>query len=343
MEDDQMKKVRIGVVGLGRLGLKHAEDLAFKIPNAELLAVCSIKKEEIDYVQSSWNIKYGYTDYYEMIKNDELDAVAIVSPSPEHCGQIEAALEAGLHVFSEKPLGVTVEECKLAERAVEKHTDKVFMLGFMRRYDPSYAYAKQKINEGAVGKPFLLRATSADPENAVVGAIKFAATSGGMFLDMMIHDIDLARWFLGSEARSIYAVGGCYVHEEFGQFGDSDNACALMQFKNDTMAMFYSGRTAPHGYHVETEIVGTKGTLRVGTTPQKNLVTIFNEHGAVQECVSGFPERFEQAYLMEKQEFINCIIENRKPEVTVYDGTKSTEIAYKATESFRENKLVVIE
>ncbi|MHB1392695.1 MAG: inositol 2-dehydrogenase [Clostridia bacterium] len=338
-----MKKIRIGIVGLGRLGLKHAEDLAFKIPNVELLAVCSIKKEEIDYVQNNWNIKYGYTDYYEMIKNNELDAVAIVSPSSEHCAQIEAALEAGLHVFCEKPLGVTVEECKLAERAVEKHPDKVFMLGFMRRYDPSYAYAKQKIDEGAVGKPFLIRATSADPEKAIVGAIKFAATSGGMFLDMMIHDIDLARWFLGSEARSIYAVGGCYAHDEFKLFKDSDNACALMQFKNDTMAMFYSGRTAPHGYHVETEIVGTKGTLRVGTTSQKNLVTIFNEHGAVQECVSGFPERFEQAYLLEKQEFISCILENRKSEVTVYDGTKSTEIAYKATESFRENKLITID
>lgn len=335
-----MKKVKIGIVGLGRLGIEHAKNIAFKIPNAELLAVCSIVEEEIDRVQDKWGVKYGYTDYYEMINNEELDAVAVVSPSPKHVEHIEAALEAGLHVFTEKPLGVTVEECKKAEKAVEKHNDKVFMLGFMRRYDPSYAFAKQKIKEGAIGEPIMVKATSIDPEDTIEGAISFAATSGGLFLDIAIHDIDLARWFLESDAKSIYAVGGCYLHKEFAEYGDGDNVAALMQFKNNTMALFHSGRTAPHGYHIETEIVGTKGTLRVGTIPEKNLVTVFNKNGAARECVANFQERFAEAYLLEMQEFVNCILENRKPDITVYDGTRSTEIAYAATEAFRENKLI---
>lgn len=339
-----MEKVKIGIVGLGRLGIKHAENIAFKIPNAELTAVCSIKNDEVKYVQENWGIKFGYTGYYEMLKNESLDAIVISSSSPEHCKQIEAALDAGYHVFCEKPLGVTVDECKVAEKAVERHPDKVFMLGFMRRYDPSYAYAKEKINRGDIGEPFLVKATSIDPEDTIEGAIRFAATSGGLFLDIAVHDIDLVRWFLGgTDVKSIYATGGCYLHKEFEEYNDGDNVCAIMQFKNNSMALFHTGRTAPHGYHIETEIIGTKGTLRIGTVPQKNLVSIFNEHGVVKECVSNFSERFEQAYLLEMQEFVNCIIDNRKPEVTVYDGTISTKIAYAATEAFRENKLVLLD
>lgn len=335
-----MKKIKIGVAGLGRLGKRHAENVAFRIPNAELTAVCSIDEDEVRKVKQEWGIMNGYTDFYDMIRNKELDAVLIATPSGEHCRHIEAALEAGLHVFCEKPLGVNIEECLAAEKVVEKHSDKVFMLGFMRRYDASYVYAKKKIEEGYIGTPIMVRAYGLDPEKLVEGAIRFAKTSGGIFLDMAIHDIDLARWFLSSEPTSVYAIGGSYLHKEFEEFGDCDNACALMQFKNGAMAMFYSGRTAPHGYHIETEIIGTKASLRIGSVPQKNLVTIFDQNGAVQECVSGFLERFEQAYVNEIQEFVNCILEKRKPAVTVYDGTLSTKAAYAATESFRKRVLV---
>lgn len=338
-----MKKVKFGIVGLGRLGRKHAENIAFRVPNAELTAVCSIIEKEVADVQRDWGIKYGYYSYDEMLKNQELDAIFISSPSGEHCRQIEAALDAGFHVFSEKPLGVTIEECILAENAVERHPERVFMLGFMRRYDSSYQYAKQKILEGAIGKPLLIRCYGLDPVSAIQGAIKFAPTSGGIFLDMAIHDIDLARWYLESEAKSIYAIGGCYAYEEFGRFGDADNAAAIIQFDNGSMGLFYAGRTCAHGYHIETEIIGTKGSLRIGNVPVKNLVTVSNENGVFNECVSGFLERFEQAYLSELQEFVDCILENRKPGVSVYDGTKSTRIAYAATESFRENKLVFLD
>ncbi|MCG8499479.1 MAG: inositol 2-dehydrogenase [Firmicutes bacterium] len=338
-----MEKIKLGIVGLGRLGRKHAENIAFRIPNAELTAVCSIIEAEVEDAVNAWGIPYGYTDFNEMLKNDALDGIAIASSSTEHCKQIEAALDAGFHVFSEKPLGVNLEECKIAEKAVERHPDKVFFLGFMRRYDESYAYAKKKIEAGDIGKPFLIRCYGLDPVKAVQGAIAFAEKSGGLFLDMAIHDIDLARWYLGSEAKSIYAIGGCYAYPEFEKYNDADNGAALMQFENGTMAMLYAGRTCAHGYHIETEIVGTEGSLRIGTTPQKNLVTLFNENGAIKESVGGFLERFEQAYINEVQAFVDCIVENRKPDVTVYDGTKSTKIAYAAKESFENNKLVVLE
>jgi myo-inositol 2-dehydrogenase/D-chiro-inositol 1-dehydrogenase len=338
-----MKKIKVGIVGLGRLGKKHAENIAFRVPGAELMAACSIITEEVEWVRRNWGIKYGYTNFYDMLQNKELDAIVIASSSGEHCKQIEAALGAGFHVFCEKPLGISIEECKTAEKAVEKHPAKVFMLGFMRRYDPSYAYAKQKIDEGYIGEPYIIKATSIDPESAIQGVLKYAASSGGIFMDMAVHDIDLIRWYFGDiELDSVYASGRGFLHKEFEKYEDGDNACAMMTFKDGYIAMLHAGRTAPHGYHIETEIIGTKGTLRIGAIPEKNLVSIFNEDGMLKECVSGFLERFEQAYRLEMEEFINCIIEGRKPDITVYDGTKATEIAHAATRSFKEKKLITL-
>ena len=189
-----MKKIKVGIAGLGRLGKVHANNIAFKIPNAELTAACSIVPAELEYAKEKLGVTDVYTDYREMLAKADIDAVVIVTTSSEHCWQIEAALDAGKHVFSDKPLGVDVAQCKQAEKAVERHPELTFMLGFMRRYDKSYAYAKQKIDAGAIGTPYMVKATGIDPEALVEGSIKFAATSGGIFLDMASHDIDLMRW-----------------------------------------------------------------------------------------------------------------------------------------------------
>lgn len=340
-----MKKIKFGIVGLGRLGRKHAENLAFRIPNAELLAVCSVVKEEVDEVQKSWEIKYGYTEYEEMLKNKELDAIFISSPSGFHCEQIEKALDAGFHVFSEKPLGLYLEEAKRVAKAVNSHKDQIFMVGFMRRYDESYAYAKKKIQEGAIGKPVLIRCYGLDPKGSMEGFLKFAKTnySGGLFLDMAVHDLDLGRWYLESEAEKVWAIGGAYEYPEFDEINDAETGSALVKFKNGTMGIFVAGRNCAHGYHIETEIIGTKGTLRVGTVPQKNLTVVFDETGARQECVQGFPERFDQAYLSETEEFVKCVIENRRPGVTVEDGVQSTALAYACKESFETGNLVTVQ
>lgn len=335
-----MNTVKIGAIGLGRLGHQHAKNIAFRIPGAELTAICDMNEDVLNKVCDEWNVPFRYTDYDEMIANEALDAIVITSPSHLHTTQIAAALEKGLHVFSEKPLGTTVEECKVAEEAVEKHPELVFMLGFMRRYDPSYAYAKAKVDAGEIGTPILFRGYSQDPESCIEGAIAYAGHSGGQFIDMGVHDIDLARWFLGSEPKSIFAIGGCYAHPEFGQYKDGDNVSALMHFENESMAFIFAGRTAPHGYNVETEIIGTKGILRIASVPAKNMVEILDEHGVRKECSQDFLERFDQAYVDEVNEFIDCIRTGRKPEVTVYDGTKTTEIAYKCKEAFESNELV---
>lgn len=338
-----MKKVKVGIAGLGRLGKVHAGNLAFKIPNAELTAACSIMPAELTYAQEVLGVKEVYSDYREMLAKADIDAVAIITTSGEHCWQIEAALDVGKHVFSDKPLGVNVEECKIAEKAVERHPELAFFLGFMRRFDPSYAYAKKKIEEGAIGTPYMVKATGIDPEAMVEGAIKFAATSGGIFIDMAIHDIDLMRWFLGSDPVEVYATGSTFKHPEFKAAGDDETGVAMYKCENGAVGFVHVGRTAPHGYHVETEIVGTEGSIRVSPVPAKNLCMIYNNQGAVQECVSGFPERFAESYRLEMEEFINCVQNNTKPEVTVYDGTKSTQIGFATTEAYRQGGIVKIE
>lgn len=337
-----MNKIKVGIAGLGRLGKVHANNIAYKIPNAELTAACSIMPEELEYAKKNWGVTDVYTDFREMLEKADIDAVAIVTTSSEHCWQIEAALDAGKHVFTDKPLGVDVEQCKQAERAVERHPELTFMLGFMRRYDKSYAYAKRKIEEGAIGTPYLVKATGVDPEALVDGAIKFAATSGGIFLDMAIHDIDLMRWFLGCEATEVYAQGCTFKHPEFQKAGDDETAIACYKFENGAMGFVHVGRTAPHGYHVETEIIGTEGSIRISAVPEKNQAMIYNVNGAVIECVGSFPERFDEAYLLEMQEFIDCVCEDKQPGVNVYDGTKSTAIGYATTEAWKTGKIVKI-
>jgi myo-inositol 2-dehydrogenase/D-chiro-inositol 1-dehydrogenase len=332
--------LKIGALGLGRLGRQHAYNIAFKIPGVELAALCDLDKPKLEDSATQWGIRNTYTRFEDMIQNKDLDAVVITSPSGLHARQISQALDAGLHVFSEKPLGTTVEECKIAEAAVERHPDKVFMLGFMRRHDPSYVYVKQKIDAGEIGRPILFRSYSQDPESCIAGAIAYCGHSGGQFIDMAVHDIDLACWMLKFTPKSIFAIGGCYAHPEFGLYKDGDNVGALMHFKNDAMVFLFAGRTAPHGYNVETELIGTKGILRVASVPQKNLVEILDEHGVRRECSQNFLERFEQAFLGELTEFAECIRTGRKPEVTVYDGALVTRIAYQCKEAFETNQLI---
>jgi myo-inositol 2-dehydrogenase / D-chiro-inositol 1-dehydrogenase len=340
-----VKKIKVGIVGLGRLGRQHAENIAFRIPNCELKAVCSVLKEEVDEIQKQWNIPYGYTSYNEMLENKELDAIFIASPSGFHCEQIKQALTAGFHVFSEKPLGLYMEEAIEVQEAVSAHPNQVFMLGFMRRYDRSYMAAKQKIDNGDIGEPMFIRCYGLDPAAQMDNFLKFAKAnySGGLFLDMSIHDFDLARWYLGTEAKEAWAIGGSYSRSEFDDLNDAETGAAMVRFENNAIGIFVAGRNSAHGYHIETEIIGTKGSLRIGTVPERNQVVVMNQTGIVQECYDGFLERFEQAYLSEVEEFINCILEDRKPSVNVNDGVESTLLGYACKASFETGKLVNVQ
>ncbi len=334
-----MKKIRVGHIGLGRLGKQHAYNLRFRLQDAELVALCDINEAALKECAEKWGIEKTYTDFEAMVKEADIDAVSISSPSAFHCKQIEIALQNGKHVFCEKPLGVTVEECNYLLELEKKYPEFIIMPGFMRRFDPSYKEAKERIDRGEIGKPFMVRSYSQDPVKDIAGAIAYAGHSGGEFLDMCVHDIDLCRWFLGAEPVETYAIGGCYAFEEFGKYNDGDNVSCLMKFENDAMAFLFAGRTAPHGYNVETEIIGTEGILRIANVPQKNLLEILSSTGVRKECSQNFIERFETAYIKEMEEFLSCVGEGRKPSLSVEDGARAAEIAYACKESFETKTL----
>ena len=333
-------KLRIGIVGLGRLGKRHAENLARRVGDAEVTAACSIVPEELEWARKELGVEALYDDYGKMIAEADLDAVFIASSSSVHAAQIIQGLDRGLHVFSEKPMGVSIEECLSVEKAVAAHPDRTFMVGFVRRFDPSYRYAKRRIAEGAIGTPFLVRSQTADLDEYASFQAKFVPTSGGIFLDMNIHDIDLARWYLGDEVASVYAIGGSFVHPEFDAVGDADNTCALLKFKSGKMAVLSVSRTAFHGHDTHTEITGSAGSIKIGMTPAKNRVEIFDASGARIECVKDFYERFSEGFLAEAREFVECALTGRSPDVAARDGTKATEVGFALGASFKEGTIV---
>lgn len=338
-----MRKIRTGIVGLGGLGKTHAFHIANFIPEAELAAACSLVDSELEQARDKLGVRALYKNYDEMIRNADIEAVVIVSPNRFHAGQIETALQAGKHVFSEKPLGVTVEECKRIENVAAAHPAQVFTLGFMRRFDKSVAYAKMRIDRGDIGTPYLVKTTTIDPAADVQNCIRFARNNPGMlFTGLGIHDIDLQHWFMGCRATSVRAVGGAYANPEFAEIPDPEVGCALYTFENGGIGISHVGRAAPHGYHIETEIVGTEGTIRVSPVPQKNLALLYNRDGVAVECVRNYTERFSEAYLAEMQDFFCCIAEGRRPEIRVSDGTIATQTAMATTQAFETRGIINI-
>ena len=338
-----MKTVKVGSVGLGRLGYEHAKNLATQVPGCELAAICDVDANRVKEVAAELGVPNTYTDFEEMCKNPELDAIVIVSPSFLHCQQIEIAMNHGKHVFCEKPLGTDVAQCKAAEKVIEAHPDLIFQLGFMRRFDDSYAEAKRRIDAGDIGKVVLVRSYTQDPRTTIEGTLKFAPHSGGQYLDMCVHDLDLIRWFTGAEVKRVWAIGGVFEFDLYRELNDADNCCATVQLDNGAMGFMFTNRTHGAGCNVETEIIGTHGTLRIANVGAKNLLQIVDGSGAREEYYPDFLSRWHQAYINEIQEFVSCINEGRKPGVTVYDGTKATLVTYAITDSFHSGKPVQVQ
>ncbi len=337
-----MKKLKVGIVGLGRMGKEYAKNLAFKIRHADLVAACSIDPEELAFAKNELGVPQVYQSYDDMLRQSDLDTVFVVSSTDRHADHMIKALEAGLHVFSEKPLAITYADCQKVAAVAALHPERLAVVGFVRRFDPSYRYAKEKVAAGAIGTPFLVRSQTVDKDTIADWQVQYVGKSGGIFHDFNVHDIDLARWFLGSEIKTVWSVGGAYKYPAFKEAGDADNVMTTCVFENNTMAVINASRTAMHGHDTYTEIAGTEGTLRIGRPAALNRVEIYDRHGARRECVETFWDRFEQAFLLMAEDFIDCIVSGRKPELSLFDASQATKAAVAFTESFRGGKLVEI-
>jgi myo-inositol 2-dehydrogenase/D-chiro-inositol 1-dehydrogenase len=215
------------------------------------------------------------------------------------------------------------------------------MIGFVRRFDPHYRDASAKIRAGAIGRPFLVRSQCADRNDPDGFFVRFAPTSGGILLDMSVHDIDGARWLLAADkAVRVYATGTIAIHDGLAACNDVDNAVAIIEFDGGGVATLYASRTFAHGHESMTEIVGTAGRLTVGANPRLTRVEISDAHGVRNECTPTFYERFEDAFLRELTEFVDIVREDRAPPLTLADATEATRIGIALTQSLRTHRPV---
>lgn len=253
-------------------------------------------------------------------------------------------MKKGVHTFSEKPLGLEIKDIEKLLKVVEEHKNVKFTVGFMRRFDASYKNAKEMIENGQIGDITLIRAYGIDPSAVFDTFINFASNnySGGIYHDMSIHDIDLIRWLTGSEFKRVWAIGANKAKPELDSLNELETAMAQLEMDNKIMVNLVAGRNAPHTNAVEMEIMGTKGWLRIAPIPTKNLVTIMDEYGVRRECSMSFQERFDQAFIDEKKHFVDCILNDKEPEVNGYDALMATKVSLFCQKSYEEQKLIEI-
>ncbi len=285
--------------------------------------------------------EFVYKDYKELIQNKKLDGIVIASNSAFHCEMICEAAKAGVkNIFTEKPLGMTMEEVDKIKETVEKNNVNILQVGFNRRFDKSLIEMKKKIDQGFIGKPILVKLVNRDPASMAEYIIKFSPTSGGLVFDMLTHDYDTARWLIGSEVDTIFGMGGVFAYEGLGEVGDIDNCTISLGFENGVMCLMEASRNSTYGFHVEVEVFGTEGSLRMGTLPNKDRLLSLNKNGVNMECVEWFFEFWEPTYEAELQHFVDCIQNNQQPVVGLEDGYKAVEWAFIAKEAVDKRKVI---
>lgn len=305
---ERARPLRVGVAGLGRLGRRHALNLAYRVPGATLAAACSPLDDDLAWAREALPEARLYADYAALLADATVDAVWIVTPSALHAQQIVDALRAGKHVFCEKPLSLDVAECERVVEEARRHDSQQVTIGFMRRFDPSYRDAFAKLRAGAIGRPFLVRSQTCDLNDPGGFFVRFAPQSGGIFLDCTVHDIDVARWLLGKpRATRVFASGTIALHEGLRAADDVDNGVAICEFEGGALAMFYASRTMAHGNDTSSEVIGTAGALAIGHIPRTSRVEIYDALGVRSECTPTFFDRFEEAFLIEAQAFVAAV------------------------------------
>lgn len=331
-------KIRVGVIGTGRIGKLHIGHLAQNIPDADLVALCSLDQPSMDSLAKQFNVAQTTDDYTELLGNPEIDAVLITSATNTHVEISQAAAKAGKHIFCEKPIALDLEEIDETLAIVEK-TGVKFQVGFQRRFDASFMRVHEAVASGEIGEPHIMRITSRDPAPP---PIEYIEVSGGIFLDMTIHDFDMARYLIGDEVVEIYATGSVRVDPEIGAAGDIDTAVITLQFRNGVIATIDNSREAVYGYDQRVEVFGSKGMLTV-TNPLTDTVT-FSGSQATRAALPPyfFVERYKSAYLSELQVFVTCIQEDTPPPVTGEDGRAPVVIGLAALKSLRENRPVLL-
>ncbi len=329
-------QVSVGIIGAGRIGRVHAENLAHRIPEARIVAVADVVEDMARKLASDFQIPAVYNDPRRILDDKQIDAVLICSSSDTHAQLIEDAAAARKHIFCEKPIALDLAKIDHALAAVNKAGVKL-QIGFNRRFDPSFKRVRELVASGEIGDAHILRITSRDPAPPPMTYVK---VSGGIFLDMTIHDFDTARYLMGSEVEEVYAAGSVLVDPEIGKAGDIDTAVITLRFANGALGVIDNSRKAVYGYDQRVEVFGSKGmALAANKTPDTVTQGDANAiHSA--KPLYFFLERYGEAYAAEMREFVLSVAQDKLPPVTGIDGRIAVVIGYAALKSVKENRPV---
>jgi scyllo-inositol 2-dehydrogenase (NAD+) len=335
-----LNDLRMAVVGVGRMGMTHAENLVSRIRGAQLVAVTTSSAERVAEARRCCGVVSVYSDLDGMLEAQTLDAVVIASSTSAHVANVEDCASAGLHILCEKPLGLSLEECDRALVAA-RAADVKLMIGHTRRFDAGYIEARRVIESGGIGRPVLYRSISGDMNPPPV-AFADLGVSGGLILDSMYHDIYLGRWLLGDEIIRVYGEGGALIDKSIATVGDVDNAVVSVRFAGGAMGTLTASRTTRYGHDLRGEVIGDEGAVQIGRL-RRTPIRVLDRSGAHHDAVHTTPERMGDAFVTMLQSFVDCVVDDTPPPVTGRDGAATLAVALAGRRSIQTGEPVEVE
>jgi myo-inositol 2-dehydrogenase / D-chiro-inositol 1-dehydrogenase len=328
--------LRFGVIGAGRIGKIHAENLATRIPGVEVAAIADVDLKCAQELAVHLHVPVALDDYHAILTDPTIEAIAICSSTDTHAKIVIEAAQAGKHIFCEKPIDLNLAKIDAALEAVEKAGVKL-QIGFNRRFDRNFRKVRAMVADGKIGEPQIIRITSRDPAPPPVSYVK---VSGGMFLDMTIHDFDMARYLSGSEVEEVYVAAGVMVDPGIGEAGDVDTAVITLYFANGAIGTIDNSRKAVYGYDQRVEVFGSKGMVQARNNTPDNDVYYNAEGVQSAKPLYFFLERYTESYIAELKEFVQSIFEDNIPPVVGSDGRIPVLIGMAAKKSYLEHRPV---
>jgi scyllo-inositol 2-dehydrogenase (NAD+) len=334
-----MRKLGVGVLGVGEMGRRHAENLRRNVPEARLVAIADASQERARQVATELEVDNFYSSLEAMLENKEIEAVLIATPDKFHPQAVATAAQAGRDILCEKPLALNMADAHAALREVAK-ANRRLQVGFMRRYDPAYAAAMKRIEAGEIGTPVIFKSVGRDKDQPPIAAYE-SNVNGMIFYTNTIHDFDLARWLMQDEVESVHSWTTSTIRPEVAKFGDVVASVVNLRYRKGAIGNVESYAQAVYGYDVRTEIVGSKGSIFVGNL--ERMPAVFLTAGGGEHALADhFLSRFADAYLEEVRDFVKTMLSERAPRVSGDDGLKALAIAVAAEKSHLQSKSVAV-
>ncbi len=330
-----MKQINIALLGMGRIGKIHFKNIEQHFSGAKITAVADPQIIDSLFKEQYPDIFFS-KDPDEVIARPDVDAVLICTPTSSHADLIEKAITNKKNIFCEKPMDLSLERTTALSELAEEAGVKL-MLGFNRRFDPDFMEARKSVREGKIGDVQIVKITSRDPG---LPPIEYIKNSGGLFMDMAIHDFDMARYIMGKEVIEVYAKGLVVIDKAVAEARDIDTALTTLIFEDGTYAVIDNSRKAAYGYDQRLEIFGSGGMIQVDNNLHNRNI-LYNESGIHSALpLDFFMDRYAKSYLKEMELFIDALVNNKEMPVGGHDGLQATIIAFAAKLSVEENRLV---